>query len=186
VILPLLTTGVSLKNVGMRSNSMEKLSHMFEKALHFGIILGAIILVFDTLSVNAEIFSRYLFGQSLMWVVEISEISLLFITFLGAGWVLKKGGHVNVDIFLNKQPIQRQAIFMATTSIIGAISVLPLIWYGTKVTWIHYQKGLYEPTALNIPDVAVLFIIPLGSLLLFIQLLRRAYHSVHDWRRQKS
>jgi C4-dicarboxylate transporter DctQ subunit len=165
---------------------MGKFSHIFDKALHLGIILGAIILIFDTLSVNAEIFSRYLLGQSLMWVVEISEISLLFITFLGAGWVLKKGGHVSVDIFLNKLPIQRQGLLNAATSIIGAISVLPLIWYGTKVTWIHYRKGLYEATALNIPDVAVLFIIPLGSVLLFIQLVRRAYQSVNDRRMQKN
>lgn len=161
---------------------MDKVSRIFDQVIYFGIVLGAIILIFDMLAINAEIFSRYLVGLSLSWVVEITELSLLFITFLGLAWVLKKDGHVSVDILLSKLTIQRQTIFNAITSIIGAIAVLPLVWHGTKVAWIHYQKGLYDATALNIPDVAILFIIPLGSIMLFFQLLRRGYQFFNNWK----
>lgn len=161
---------------------MGQISRIFDQIIYFGIILGAGILFFDTLSVNAEIISRFLVGKSFIWVVEITEISLLFITFLGVAWVLKKDGHVSVDILLSKLSIKHQAIFNAVTSIIGAIVIFPLVWYGTKVAWIHYQKDLYDATALNIPDVAILFVIPLGSVLLFIQLLRRAYEYFNKWK----
>ena len=161
---------------------MRKLSRVFDRVISVGIILAGALLIFVMLSVNAEIFTRYITGHSLIWVVEISELSLLFITFLGAAWVLKKDGHVSIDIVVNRLAPGTRALFKAGISIAGAIAILPLIWYGTQVTWNHYQKGLYEATALEIPDVAILFIIPLGSILLCIQLLRSAYGYASDWK----
>ncbi|MFH1756842.1 MAG: TRAP transporter small permease [Pseudomonadota bacterium] len=164
---------------------MDKLSRIFDRVIRAGIILAAVLLILVMFSVNAEIFTRYITGHSLIWVVEISEISLLFITFLGVAWVLKKGGHVSVDILVNRLAPRTRAMFNAATSIVGAFAVLPLIWYGAQVTWTHYQKSLYEATALEIPNVAILFIIPLGSIFLFIQLLKKMYGYVREWQYHK-
>jgi C4-dicarboxylate transporter DctQ subunit len=164
---------------------MEKLSRIFDLVISSGIVLGGVLLVLVMFFVNAEIFTRYIAGHSLIWVVEISETSLLFITFLGVAWVLKRGGHVSVDILVNRLSPRRRSMLNAVTSIVGALAVFPLIWYGAQVTWTHYQKGLYEATALEIPNAAVLFIIPLGSLLLFIQLLKKIHEYVREWRGDK-
>jgi TRAP-type C4-dicarboxylate transport system permease small subunit len=137
------------------------------------------------LSVNAEVIMRYFLRSPLVWVVEISEVLLLFITFLGAAWVLKKEGHVKMDIVLSRFKPRAQAMANVVTSILSAIVVSLLVWYGILVTLEHYQRGLYQPTLLEIPNAAVLFIIPLGALLLVIQLIRRAYMYILVWKEHR-
>lgn len=165
---------------------LTKSGIIFNRVISAGIILAGVLLVFVMLSVNAEVVMRYFMKTPLVWVVEVSETLLLFITFLGAAWVLKKEGHVKMDIVLNRLKPRAQVVVNVTTSILSIIAVLLFVWYGTQVTWDHYQRGLYQPTLLQIPNAAVLFIIPLGSLLLLIQLLRRTYGYLGGWRQGKA
>jgi hypothetical protein len=49
------------------------------------------------------------------------------------------------------------------------------VYYGTWSTWLHYQKGLYTFTALELLKWPFLAIIPLGSFFVLIQFIRSAY-----------
>ena len=80
-----------------------------------------------------------------------------------------------MDIVLTRLSPKMQAIINIITSILGAFICLLLTWYGTQVTWEHFREGLSTETALRLPMVYLLAIIPAGSFLLFIQFLRRAY-----------
>lgn len=79
-----------------------------------------------------------------------------------------------MDIMLNLLKPGTQAVLNIITSIIGAIICFVLIWYGVKVTWDSFQGGHYFLTELEPPQFLILFVIPLGSFMLFIQFLRRA------------
>ena len=50
-----------------------------------------------------------------------------------------------------------------------------LVYYGTVATLDTWQRGVFTPTILEIPKAAILCIIPIGSILLGIQFLRRAW-----------
>ena len=45
-----------------------------------------------------EVFLRTFFNRPQEWVMELSEYALLYITFLSAAFVLKKEGHIVVDL----------------------------------------------------------------------------------------
>ncbi|GAH24314.1 unnamed protein product, partial [marine sediment metagenome] len=70
----------------------------------------------------AEITARNLFNYSIRWVLEISEVSLLFITFMGAAWLLRREGHVSLDLLVPRLKPKTQTIINVTTSIVGAIA----------------------------------------------------------------
>lgn len=150
-----------------------KATSVFDRILDGLMVASTVILAFITLAVCAEVCVRYILDLSIIWVPEISEISLLYITFLIIAWLQKREEHVTVDIVLNRLRPRVRTFFQIIFSIIGAIVFLILVWYGGQVTWQHFERGLYIPSALNIPNAYVLVIIPIGSLLFFIQCLRQ-------------
>ena len=144
--------------------------------------LAAAILTFIMLAVCWDVIARAVVGQPLKWVLEFSEYSLLYITFLCTAWVLKNERHVIVDIGLNQLNPRTRALFNVATSILGAIICLLLTWYGWDVAWEHLVKGFYQPTVIKPPDFPIFVIIPIGSFLLFIQFLRRTSKYLGNWR----
>ncbi|WP_300456050.1 TRAP transporter small permease [Desulfobacula sp.] len=142
------------------------------------IILAGIMLIFIMLSVCLEVVLRNLFNTSLIWITEVTEVLLLYITFLGSAWVLKEGGHVKVDIILSRLSPRKISFLGIFSSIIGIFVCLILTVYGFKLTMASLQNGLYTTSALEIPMWIILIIIPIGGLMLLIQFMRRTLRFV--------
>ena len=118
---------------------------------------------------------RYFFGYNISWVTEITEYSLLYITFLGAAWLLRQERHVTIEIVLSVMNTRSQIILLIITSIFCAFIYKIVFVYGVIVTYDHWSRGIYDPGTLKFPKAAIIAIIPIGSLMLIIQFLRRAY-----------
>ena len=161
---------------------LARVNTIFDRILSIGIICACVFIVLMMLSVNFEVVMRYFFRMPQLWVTQGSEIGLLYVTFFGAAWVLHKEGHVSMDLVLNRLKPRVRAILNSVTSLLAAVVVFPLIWYGFIVTWDHYQRGLYYETNLPIPNVIILWVIPVGSIVIFAQLLRRTYGY---WKKRK-
>ncbi len=155
---------------------------IFDRITSLLALLGASLLTFMMLAVSWEVVSRYFLGRGSIWVIEFSEYSLLYITFLGTAWLLKKDGHVKMDIVLSRLNPKTRFLTDGITSILGAIFCLVIAWAGAAVAWDHLQRGLHQPTLIAPPDFPIFVIIPVGSFLLSIQFLRRAYSFLESWR----
>src|SRR5512139_3592753 len=78
----------------------------FDKLLDIMAGLAAVILVFITAAVCYTIFMRFLFNQTTIWIIPMTEYALLWIVFLGTTWLLREAGHITTDIIyvhLNKK-----------------------------------------------------------------------------------
>ena len=146
--------------------------------------LGAAIFAFITLAICAEVLLRYGFNRPITWVVEISEYALLWITFLGASWVLRQGGHVRVDILLHFLSPAALRICGLLSSASGVLISLVLIVFGSNVTWMVMARGSFKPTGIDVPTWLVVIVIPIGGLLLFFRFLlmfREYYRRARDF-----
>lgn len=143
---------------------------------------ATLIFVFITLAICAEVLLRYGFNSPISWVVEISEYSLLWITFLGASWVLRHGGHVRVDIALQYMSPAALRVCGLFSSAAGMLITLVLVGFGADATWTAFVRGAFKPTGTDVPTWMVLIVIPLGGLLLFIRFARMF---VEYWTRQR-
>jgi TRAP-type C4-dicarboxylate transport system permease small subunit len=146
-----------------------------ENALAWAAIL---ILLFITASVCIDVFLRSALNRPLVWVTEVSEYALAYITFLGAAWVLRNHGHVNVDAVVVALPRRVQAVCLLLGHIIGLLVCLILLRYGISATWSAYARGLFRPTTLALPTWLTLIPVPVGALVLS---LRFALESVRAW-----
>lgn len=155
----------------------EILAKIFDHLLNLLIILACLILTFVTFSVCLEVILRYFLNRPQVWVIELSEYSLLYMTFLGAAWVLKSEGHVTVDLITNRLTPKSRTFCSLISFIICSLVSAVLLYYGTRVTWDYFSKGLYNPTILEIPTAAILVIIPLGGITLLIQSIRGFYQN---------
>jgi len=164
------------------SKLISKASRIFDHILNAVVVIAGIILIYMMLSVCVDVVMRYFFNMPTIWVVEIAAYCLLFITFLVAAWVLKREGHVKIELLLDRMRPGGQNLLNGITSIIAAIIFLLITWYGAKITWNLYQTNFIVNTVLMPPKFVIMFIIPLGTFLFSIQLVRRACNFLANWR----
>ncbi len=149
--------------------SMER---VFDRALGGLIFLSCVLLSLVTLSVCLEVVMRYFFNRPQVWVIEIAEYSLLYITFLGAAWGLREESHISVDLFTSVMGPRGRTVCGYVSDVVCLSVSLILVVYGVRVTWHYFSTGLYNPTILEIPTAYILVVIPLGGLTLFVQSIR--------------
>ena len=155
---------------------------IFDRTLDLLAVLAGTLLIFTMLAISYDVVFRYFLNRPLGWVVEISEYVLLYITFLGTAWLLRREGHVKIDIVFNRLSSRNQSLLNIVTSIIAAIACLALAWWGVDVTLDNFQRNLVIRETLDVPKFILIAVIPLGSFLLFAQFLRRAYGNLASWR----
>ena len=161
---------------------LNKIRAAFDSVNNFFAGIADVLIIFTMVIICIEVVMRYFVGTSIIWVFESTAYAMLFITFLATAWLLKQEGHTVLDFVLIRLSSKPRVILNVITSIIGALICLVVVWYGTEVTLALFQKGIREQSAVNPPSFALYFVIPLGSLLLFIQFLRRAYGYLGKWK----
>jgi TRAP-type C4-dicarboxylate transport system permease small subunit len=167
-------------------NLLEGLEKIFETFLKYLKLISCLVVVFITLSVCVEVVLRYVFNKPQVWVIELSEYGLLYLTFLAAAWVLRAEGHIAVDLITDRlSQTARSFLSIIHSILISGVSTV-LIWYGARVTWSYFSKGIYNPTILEVPTAAILVVIPFGGFFLFVQSLRGILSSVLKYKRLRS
>jgi C4-dicarboxylate transporter DctQ subunit len=162
---------------------LQSLERVFDRTLTALVILASIILFLVTMSVCLEVVLRYFFNRPQVWVIELSEYSLLYITFLGAAWVLRGQGHISVDLLTGLLSQRGRSLCSFISYSVCLLVSLVLVIFGVRVSWNYFVKGLYNPTILEIPTAYILVIIPVGGLTLLVQAVR---DGIHDLRVFKS
>ncbi len=147
---------------------------IIDKAINLMAFFAGGMLVLTMLGVASDVVFRYFLNRPIAWMGEITEYILLYITFLGAAWLLRREGHVKVDMVLNNLNPRTRSLLNVITSIVGALACLALVWWGGVTTLDHFQRGQLFYKILEVPKFAIYIIIPVGSFFLFFQFLRRA------------
>ena len=161
---------------------LRVLARIFDRATNIAAFIAAALIMFIMIAVSTDVAMRYLFNRPMIWTVDVTRIMLLYITFLGTTWVLKRGGHIKVDILFSRLSPRNQSVVGILSSVIGIILCLVFVWYGTQVTWDYFQRGVRLYTELQPLRAPILAVVPVGSFLLLTQFLRNLYGHLGDWR----
>ncbi len=153
----------------------RKAASIFDRALGVPAALSGALIISIMLLVALGVIMRHFFHRPIVWVNEITEICLVFILYLSTAWVLKKEGHVVMDLLVNKLGAKSRDLTNVITSILAAIICLIITAYGIRVGWDYFQIDFTYAGSFLIPAFLLEAVVPLGTFLLFIQFLRRAY-----------
>ncbi|MPZ57078.1 MAG: TRAP transporter small permease subunit [Rhizobiales bacterium] len=151
---------------------------LFDRIIDALAALAALLLIAVMVATTVKVFYRYGLRQSLIGVDQISGTLLLYIAFLGAAWVLRREGHVTIDLLLSHVGRRTRLLLMVGSSLIGAAVCLVVAVFGTVEVVNSIQRGIRIPAEIEIPRAVNLIVIPIGFLLLGLQFLRRALNGL--------
>jgi TRAP-type transport system small permease protein len=120
--------------------------------------------------VFANVALRFVTDNSILWVEEVSRYLMIWLTFVGAGLVMRFGGHIGIDTLQENWP--RHA-----PSIRAVIFVLLLVFFAL-MTWLGLRYALLAwgqtTPVLQIPVGAVYLAMPIGFALMIVHLMLMA------------
>lgn len=151
----------------------------FDRLLDGMAIVAGALLVFQVVSVTVDVGLRYLFNHGIHGITTWNEWSLLWITFLGFAWLQRERGHVSMELLKDKYSPKARSAFEIGVCVLGIAVSLLLIWYGSQTTWQFWIEKRYDYFKLAEIRVAPFYaVIPFGSFVLLIQLLRDMAHEI--------
>jgi TRAP-type transport system small permease protein len=116
--------------------------------------------------VFANVALRFLTDHSILWVEEASRYAMVWLTFIGAGPVLRYGGHIGIDTLERALPRAApalRAVILAMLAIFFGVMVVVGVRYAT-LTWAQTTP------VMEIPVGAVYLAMPVGFALLLVHL----------------
>ena len=160
------------------SNSFAKLSHFFKRLNLYCAILGAGLLFFIATIICIEVVGRALGAPSRLWVLETSEYSLLYISFLGAPYLLEKNMHVVIDIVYTSLTKNLRLFFQGLNSVLGFLVCITLTIVGIMVVVDQYGLGVREVTVMQPLSWWLTAALPLGTGLMSIQFIEKFFRTL--------
>ena len=131
------------------------------RAAVIGVLAAMACMVF------ANVALRYAVGSSILWVEEASRYLMIWLTFLGAGLVLRYGGHIGIETlqerFPRAAPALRAIILVALLAFFAT-----MIWLGVVYSM---RTWLQTTPVMQIPVGAVYLAMPVGFALMTVHLL---------------
>lgn len=152
--------------------ALYKAEIIFDKIIDFMLMAAAVIVVLDALAVSADVILRKVIGFTWAPLYEIITYSLLWMTFLGTTAIMRMNGHVKMDSLTSHLSPKKSALLNVFSHSICVLLAGIMLFYTVKLTVTDYQTHFVLSSILNPPKWPIEIIIPVGFLMLFIQLLR--------------
>jgi len=131
--------------------------------------LVSFLIIFLVGVILYEICARYLFNSPTIWAHETSQMIYGVYVILLGGYVLQRGGHVNVEILYLRFPPRKRAIIDLLTWLLFFYFCGLLLTKGWEMAWDSFTVRETEPTAFAPPVYPIKMMIPLGALLILLQ-----------------
>lgn len=152
---------------------MAVISKVIDIIMNIMASIAAALIGFLLLSISYATISRYLFNEPLAKLIEISSYGLVYVAFLAAPWLLRQDGHIRVDLVLNQLSEKGQAKLNVFNDFVGFIVSSVVFYFSLLVTLSNFTNDVRVMDSLNTPQYLLVVAIPLGSLFLAIQFIRR-------------
>ena len=136
------------------------------------------ILAAMAVMVFANVALRFLTDHSIVWVEEVSRYLMIWLTFLGAGLVLRYGGHIGIDTLQNAFPRHAAAVRVTIYALLLVFFAI-MLWLGSRYAMLTW--GQTTPV-MQIPVGAVYLAMPIGFALMIVHLLLMAVPYVRGGR----
>jgi TRAP-type transport system small permease protein len=117
--------------------------------------------------VFANVVLRYTTGDSLVWAEEVARHMMIWTAFLGAGLVLRFGGHVAIDS-LHQAAGESRARWLRVVVVVG-IALFCVVMTVSSIDYVAISRFQTTP-ATGIPFSFVYAALPVGFALVLIHL----------------
>ncbi len=147
-----------------------------------GVLSGISVLLMGII-VTYEVVMRYVFRAPTTWVLEISIYLTIGSVFLGGGYALKEKMHINVDVVTRYFSQRTQVLLQVICLLITGIYCAVLTWFGAEMALKSFRLGEVSPTVLEVPVVIPHSFVPIGGVLILIEVIRQILEGIGELRK---
>ena len=147
----------------------ESRKSILDQVIDYMAAAAGILLVAAVLIVCIEIMMRYFFLKPQVWSVEVCEYILFALAFLGAPWLLKKGGHVSVDVVTERLSRRAKGYLGLFTCGIGVLISAVITWFSIVAAWDCYVTGVVVTKTMTVGKHYFVLFITLGYFFLLLE-----------------
>ena len=151
---------------------------IFDRTITIMTIVSGVLILLDALFVTIDVLMRYAFSITYIGIFELTEYSLLWMTFMGAAYIMRNNGHVRVDAVINLLNPKNGAILNMIASVISLCILMVVTFYSAKLTLHDFQTDFTLSGVLRPVKWPIEIIIPIGFFMLFLQVLKNTYGQV--------
>ena len=148
---------------------MDRLDRLLNHVETVLAVLAGFLLLFITFSICASIALRTMNLPVPLWSVQFNEYALLWITFLGGAWLLRRKRHVALDILTRRLSESNLRLLSALHAVLGLLVCGSLTGICGAVVWDHFQRGVIDVRAVDVPKHWILAVVFLGFLFLTLE-----------------
>jgi TRAP-type C4-dicarboxylate transport system permease small subunit len=141
--------------------------HRFDRAL-LAVNRGLIIAILAAMAtiVFANVVLRFTTDRSLLFVEEAARYLMIWLTFLGAGPVLRYGGHLGIETLQEHLPRHAAAVRGTVFAVLLAFFAF-MVWVGIRYAMFAWAQ---TTPVLGIPIGAIYLAMPIGFALSILHL----------------
>ena len=146
----------------------SKTTQNFDKLINFLGLVAGILLVGLTVLICLDVAARTFRLFAMPWSLDVAEYLLYIITFLGAPWVLRDGGHITVDIFVQMLPPAKRRRAIIASNAVGALTCFILFVYAARTWWRSFSENIMVHETFVFPEWYLFSFAPPTFLILFL------------------
>lgn len=138
--------------------------------------LSMVVMAVNTI---ANVLGRYVFAQSIYFSEELNEILMVTVTFVGLGYVTRKGRHIRMSAVYDMVPAGLRRWLMVVIAVSTAAAMFLLAWQAFEYVQKVAMRGRVTPS-MQIPLWTTYVSVVVGLTLAGLQFVLAAWANLAD------
>ena len=159
---------------------MRLFTKIVDRCVYVLAVIAAAILLVLLLAVCFATLSRYLFNKPFGELIDLSSYALVFVSFLGAPWLMARRGHVQIDLFMTRVAPRTQKRWSAGVHFAMIVIALVMAYVGMSITINYLINHRVMQDVMETPQWILLLPIPVGAFFLALQSLLNGIQDLKD------
>lgn len=156
---------------------MRAFIRLYDLLLYSMAFIAAATLIWLMVSVVTSVAMRNFGMQSFAWLFTSAEYGLLYMTMLGAPWLVREKGHVHIELVTAALPrYLRRIVSRIIAAACVAVSLI-LAWYGLELFLTNIERNDYDVRAYFFPRWMLTISFPIAFSIMAIEFVRFVFGS---------
>lgn len=146
-------------------DELERSSRLVRALVNTERVLTCAALLLTLALVITQVVSRYIFNSPFTWTEEVARFALVWLAFLGAGFVMARRTHIVVDLLVEKLGLVGKRVVNVFAISVVLISAVMMTWAGAELA---IRTAALKSPAAGIPMPFLYSAVAVGFALIFI------------------
>ncbi|WP_439121749.1 TRAP transporter small permease [Marivita sp.] len=151
---------------------MRAAIRVYDVLLHTMAFIAAVTLVWLMVSVVVSVLMRNLGLQPFAWLFTSAEYGILYMTMLGAPWLVREKGHVHIELVTAALPSSLRRVVSRFVALSCVVVCLILAWYGLQLFLTNIERNNYDVRAYYYPRWLLTITFPIAFSVMAIEFAR--------------